>query len=107
MCYVMLIAPLSVVNFLVILVGAYIRKTEAGKACSGDFHEGNGEQEPYLWKSGALIKNTVLLYTYLVCVIAILWFVNNVHKAAKKRWKSVSSPSQPRFIEQRKFSKAE
>ena len=38
LCFMMLIAPLSVINFLVILVGAYIRKTEAGKACSGDFY---------------------------------------------------------------------
>ena len=87
-CFTVLIAPLSVINFFVMLVGAYIRNTEAGKACSGDFYEGSGEQEPYLWKSGALIKNTELLYTYLVSVIAVLYFVHCAHNAAKKRWKS-------------------
>ena len=59
-----LIGLLSCTGGIAIVIwGSIIRWGEPGRTCAGDFYEGEGKPEPYLWKTGKFMKiYLILLY---------------------------------------------
>ena len=58
------IALLACVGSIAAVIwGSIIRWGEPGRTCSGDFYEGEGKPEPYLWKTGRFLKiYLIILY---------------------------------------------
>ena len=50
--------------------GAILRFGEAGATCSGDFYDGYGKPEPYLWDQGIFMK-WYLIYMLVVWALCL------------------------------------